>query len=164
MSTDKSPFPIRVLFVCLGNICRSPLAEGIFSKKIKDAGLHHHFLLDSCGTSGHHDGENPDARMIKTAASHGIDISKLVSRKITPADLKTFDYILAMDRSNQRNIEKVGTPTGTLSLMRNFQKNAESPDVPDPWFGAIDGFEEVYQLLDECCNGLLDDLKDTHRL
>ncbi len=141
---------VKVLFVCLGNICRSPMAEGLFLDLIEKENISDKFEVDSAGTSGHHVGERADRRMRMTAESHGVELPSR-SRQIKPNDLYTYDYILAMDRSNLRNIEALqhaGKPaTAKILLMRKFDHEANGLDVPDPYYGGQDGFEDVYQML-----------------
>ncbi|WP_345989534.1 low molecular weight protein-tyrosine-phosphatase [Chryseobacterium sp. Chry.R1] len=141
---------MKILMVCLGNICRSPLAEGIMKEKLPPG-----FVVDSAGTISMHEGEHPDKRAIKTAANHGIDISKQRSRPITKADLENFDKIYCMDIdiygdviSKAKNEEQ----RQKIFLFLEAAGNHENADVPDPYWGNMDDFEDVYQLLDEACN------------
>lgn len=153
---------IKVLFVCLGNICRSPMAEAHFIAHVRNAGLEDRFLIDSAGTSGHHAGEKADSRMRYTAGAHGIDIQSR-SRQLLRSDLMEFDYILAMDRSNQRNIlaldRGVNPMRAKLHLMREFETDPDNLDVPDPYYGGQDGFEEVYAMLKESTANLLKSIR-----
>jgi protein-tyrosine phosphatase len=141
---------IKVLFVCLGNICRSPMAEGIFNKLILDNGLINNVICDSAGTSNYHTGELPDIRMCQTAQKHGISITHL-ARQIKQQDFEEFDYIMAMDESNYLNITKHpawdNRWKNKLILMRSHDEEITDLNVPDPYFGELDGFEEVYELL-----------------
>ncbi len=149
----------KVLFVCLGNICRSPMAEGIFKHKVEERGLTHLFEIDSAGTAAYHVGNLPDERMRETAYSHGILLNSK-ARQAVAEDLEEFDLILAMDKSNHRNLLKLALNGNAekVRLMREFDTKAESMDVPDPYYGGVAGFEEVYQILDRSCNQLLDEL------
>lgn len=141
---------MKILMVCLGNICRSPLAEGIMKTKLP-AG----FLIDSAGTISMHEGEYPDKRAIKTAANHGIDISKQRSRPITKTDFENFDKIYCMDvdifgdviskAKNEEQRQKV-------FLFLEAAGNHENTEVPDPYWGDMNDFEEVFQLLDDACD------------
>lgn len=159
---NGKPDPFRILFVCLGNICRSPMAEGLFRHKVKEAGLQHQILTDSCGTSGHYARENPDPRMQRTARGRGIDISDLVARQLRRTDLDQFDLIIAMDRSNEKGIHQLGKGRATVKRMREWDENGGGPDVPDPWFGDQQGFEECFDLLDRCTTRLLEEVKARH--
>lgn len=158
---------IKVLFVCLGNICRSPLAEAIFNHQIQELNLPHKFKSDSCGTSDYHIGELPDERSIKCANGHGIKISHR-GRQLSHADIRDFDYIIAMDKSNRSNIYKLmdtyNQSHDQIHLMRDFQPNAESDEVPDPYYGGEDGFEKVYEILDESIKELIAKLQKEHQV
>ncbi len=158
---------IRVLFVCLGNICRSPLAEAIFNHKIKENSLAHKFKSDSCGTSDYHIGELPDERTIQCAIQRGITIAHR-GRQINRVDIREYDYILAMDHSNKSNIEKLikryGLSHDQVYLVREFQPNAEELEVPDPYYGDAKCFEYVYQVLDDSINHFLEYLKEEHKV
>ena len=141
---------IKVLMVCLGNICRSPLAEGILQSKLpKDI-----CLVDSAGTGNWHVGEAPDKRSIATAENHGLDISKQRCRQIEPSDFDTFDYIYVMDNSNYTNVlaiapnEEVKSKVKVILNELNPNRNQE---VPDPYWGNLNDFEHVYQILDDVC-------------
>lgn len=156
---------IKVLFVCLGNICRSPLAEGIFNHKIHSRSRR--ISSDSCGTSDWHLGENPDPRSVHIAAVHGIPLIHQ-GRQIKASDFKEFDYILAMDKENLESLKQVqkqvADPRAQLILMRHFDPEAESMDVPDPYFGGEDGFQLIYDILDRSCDTLLESICKDHRL
>lgn len=146
---------MRVLMVCLGNICRSPLAQGILESKCQRAGLD--WLVDSAGTSGWHNGELPDPRSIKTAEENDIDISKQRSRLFTKEDFQRFDLILAMDSSNFQNILKLhetDEEKSKVELILNFVFQDENRAVPDPYYN--DSFDLVYQLLDSACDRLIE--------
>ena len=153
--------PVSVLFVCLGNICRSPLAEGIFAALAGERGVGGQFHVDSAGTGAYHSGEPPDSRSTAVAAAHGIRLTG-VARQVTPRDLERFDYIVAMDGSNLRSLERLRRRArggrAEIVMMRDYEPGARDPDVPDPYYGGPDGFERVYRILDRACNGLLDEL------
>lgn len=138
------------------------MAEGLFLDLIAKENIAAQFDVDSAGTSGHHVGERADARMRTTAQSHGVELPSR-SRKLKANDLYEFDYILAMDRSNLRNIEALqhaGKPaTAQILLMRKFDEEADSPDVPDPYYGGQDGFEDVFQMLQRANSVLLAHIK-----
>ena len=150
---------VHVLFVCLGNICRSPLAEGIFKKLVEDRGLQGQIQSDSAGTSGWHIGEPSDPRTMEVAVKHGISIDHY-GKKTGPSDFQRFDYIVAMDRSNFDNIKRTtgfdSYDPSRLLMMRDFDDVGKGQDVPDPYYGGGDGFEHVYQILDRSCHKLLD--------
>lgn len=140
-----------ILMVCLGNICRSPLAEGILKSKLPSA----HFYIDSAGTSSYHEGEKPDSRSIQTALQHGINISSQRSRQFKAEDFDMFDYIYAMDYSNYDNIIHLARhedDKNKVKLILSELKNTQNLEVPDPYYGGVNGFENVYQLLDNACN------------
>lgn len=157
--------PTGVLFVCLGNICRSPLAEGIFLDLARRRGVSERFDVDSCGTGGWHSGENADPRSIAVAASRGITLHHTARQFDPRRDLRRFECVLAMDRANQRDIraaaETHGLDASHARLMLSYGPDAASVpslDVPDPYYGGPDGFDRVFGLLHGACAGLLDDL------
>jgi protein-tyrosine phosphatase len=158
---------VKVLFVCLGNICRSPLAEGIFNQHVFSRGLQDYMSADSAGTSGWHIGELPDNRSIQIAREHGIHLTHR-GRKLTPDDLKHFDYIIAMDGENLHDIHFLRNSydhgRASVSKMLDFDNKATGGDVPDPYYGGQDGFKKVYNLLDESISNLIDHIVSVHRL
>ena len=142
--------------VCLGNICRSPIAEGIFRDKAQKLGLD--FLVDSAGTAAYHVGESPDNRMISTAASMGIDISSLRARQFSVSDYDEFDKIYAMDQSNYQNMKNLARNSKDLEkldLLLNCKDSFINKSVPDPYYGGEDGFYQVFELLDEAIEHLI---------
>ena len=147
---------MKILMVCLGNICRSPLAEGILKEKVRSKGLNWH--VDSAGTGGWHQGERPDHRSIKTARQHGIDITDQRARKIQHTDLENFDLILTMDEDNYRNVQDMAlagsADPGKVQMIMNFLHPGNNISVPDPYWND-NGFEEVYQMLDQACEHLI---------
>ncbi|MCK6616621.1 MAG: low molecular weight phosphotyrosine protein phosphatase [Cyclobacteriaceae bacterium] len=152
---------INVLFVCLGNICRSPLAEALFKHKLKQLGLEDFIEADSCGTSDYHIGDPPDSRTLANARRNGITIQHR-GRQLSKDDLNRFDYILAMDESNYENILYLGRNLNIIhkvSLMRSFEPDAKAREVPDPYYGGERGFQEVFEILDRSLDGFLDYLK-----
>lgn len=151
-----------ILFVCLGNICRSPAAEGVFLKKIKDHGLQDSFLVDSAGTGGWHVGNKADIRMRNAALRRGILIESL-SRKIEFHDFVDFDYILTMDNSNLANVNSLRKQSGLTSSaiikpILSFAKNTDLLEVPDPYYGGDHGFEIVLDLLQDSIDGLFSEI------
>jgi len=151
--------PIRVLFVCLGNICRSPTAHAIFEKKIIDEGLQHKIIVDSAGTGDWHIGRAPDPRACEAAFQHGYDLTQLRARQVKPEDFNEFDYVLAMDKQNLLDL-KVMTPpqfVGHLGLFLDYSRS-EKKEVPDPYTGGKEGFEEVLDLIEDASNGLFEHL------
>lgn len=154
----------RVLFVCLGNICRSPLAEGIFVKKINERGIAHLFHVDSCGTGDYHIGQLPDPRTRKNSMANGVTLEHRC-RQITEEDLRHFDLILAMDDTNYMNILKLdgaSEHTAKIRMMRSFEVDTDETNVPDPYFGNERDFQEVFEILDRCTEGLLSHLHINH--
>lgn len=152
--------PTRVLFVCLGNICRSPLAENVFRDLAERRGVAERFEVDSAGTSGYHDGDPPDARTSATARARGLHLTGR-SRRLTPGDLARFDYVIAMDAENQAAIERLRAGAGggaKVHRLREWDREADSLDVPDPYYGGTDGFERVHDLVARACAALLEDL------
>lgn len=162
METNHSDSPsTSVLFVCLGNICRSPLAEGIFLHLVSEAGLESRFVIDSAGTGAWHVGERPDARASMVANKHGVELTSR-ARQITDDDLRRFDYVIAMDRENLRNIERMADATGSeaeVHLLREFDLTESGDEVPDPYYGGASGFETVYEMVHRSCQTLLDRLQ-----
>ena len=145
---------MKILMVCLGNICRSPMAQGILETKIRNKNLN--WEVDSAGTSGWHDGEGPDKRAILSGKKKGVDISKQVSRKITPHDLDYFDHILAMDSSNFQDIISMcanETQKSKVNLIMNFKHPGKNMAVPDPYY---DGkFDDVFELLNDAMDDVI---------
>ena len=143
--------PVKILMVCLGNICRSPLAEGILQSKLpRDK-----FEVDSAGTGDWHAGECPDHRSVATAKGRGLDISKQKARQIRVSDFEEFDHIYVMDSSNLKNVTALAPNAeakAKVKMMMDEIFPGEKIDVPDPYFGGPEGFEKVYDMLDEACN------------
>ncbi|MCJ8277381.1 MAG: low molecular weight phosphotyrosine protein phosphatase [Bdellovibrionales bacterium] len=151
----------KLLFVCLGNICRSPTAEGVMKHLVSQNNLDSEIYIDSCGTSGHHSGENADPRMQTHAQKRGYNLES-IARGFNKRDFQEFDYILTMDESNYSNILKED-PSGEFHdkviPMVNFCKKVQTTEVPDPYYGGPDGFEEVLDILEDACENLLDKVK-----
>jgi protein-tyrosine phosphatase len=158
---------IKVLFVCLGNICRSPLALAIFNKKAKEAGVESQFTCDSAGTSDFHIGELPDERTLKCAIKYELPLQHR-GRQVHRTDFRDFHYIIAMDDSNLRNLnnlkERLGFGSKQISLMRDFAAGNLGLSVPDPYYGAEEEFEKIYAILDESIEGFLGKVIQTHHL
>ena len=147
----------RVLFVCLGNICRSPLAEGAFRHHVESSGLADRFEIDSAGTAGYHAGEKPDSRSAAVARKNGIDINGQRARRVIRRDFDDFDEILAMDRSNLRDLERMAGAGAhaRIGLLLEEAPQLEVLEVPDPYYGGRDGFDHVWQLVDTATAALL---------
>jgi protein-tyrosine phosphatase len=155
---------IKVLFVCMGNICRSPTAEGVFSQKLKEAGLQDIIEVDSAGTHAYHIGEAPDPRARKSALRRGVDLDHLRARRAVAEDFERFDYVLAMDRDNLDALAAI-CPYGSeykLQLFLSYAPNLETDEVPDPYYGGAMGFERVLDMVEEAANGLLQDIQLRH--
>ncbi len=154
----------KILFVCLGNICRSPAAEGIFNKKIQERDLEKLFVVDSAGTGSWHVGNLPDKRMRSTALSRGIELTSR-SRQIEENDLYEFDQILVMDKDNLDAVKSLtkdqNNPVNSkIKLILSYSKNFQLDEVPDPYYGGQNGFDKVIDLLDDAMDGLIDSLTD----
>jgi protein-tyrosine phosphatase len=151
---------MKVLFVCLGNICRSPTAEGVFRQKVREAGLEAHIEIDSAGTGDWHVGKAPDARTRAAALRRGYDLSSLRARQVSAADFSRYDLILAMDAANLRDLKRLRGSSGAAELdlfLRRYE--LEIDEVPDPYYGGEDGFEQVLDLVERACDGLLIEVK-----
>jgi len=146
--------PVRVLMVCLGNICRSPLAEGILSSKTNSSEI----FVDSSGTAGYHVGNPPDPRSVEVAASHGIDISRQRCRRLSQDDFDEFDYIFAMDRENLIYLQELARSAEDLAKVSLLLESAEmaEEEVPDPYYGGDDGFLHVFRMIDRATDRLLE--------
>ncbi len=152
---------IKILFVCLGNICRSPAAEGIMKRKIEEAGLQDQFLIDSAGILNYHEGELPDSRMRMHAKQRGYDLTSC-SRPVKTADFYNFDYIIGMDDSNIIALERKAPDLESknkIHRMVSFSGKYAHDHVPDPYYGGASGFETVLDLLEDACDGLIEKLK-----
>jgi len=154
----------KILFVCLGNICRSPAAEGIFKQKIKDRDLENLFVVDSAGTGGWHVGNLADRRMREAALSRGIELTSR-SRKIDDNDLYEFDHILVMDKDNLNAVKSLIKDNtypinSKIKLILSYSKKSQLDEVPDPYYGGQNGFESVLDLLDDAIDELIDSLID----
>ncbi|WP_299103143.1 low molecular weight protein-tyrosine-phosphatase [uncultured Winogradskyella sp.] len=149
----------RILMVCLGNICRLPLAHGIMQSKLPED----HFYVDSAGTAAYHVGNKPDERSIAVAKKHGLDISTQTARQFTVADFDTFDYIYAMDSSNYEDIIRLARNNNDIEKVMLFLEantSIQNKNMPDPYYGEKDGFEYVYNLVHETCDILIKTIND----
>jgi protein-tyrosine phosphatase len=150
-----------VLFVCHGNICRSPLAECVFRHLVRRRGVESHFEIDSAGTSGYHAGDPPDARSVATARARGIVVDGR-SRQLVSADLQRFDYIIVMDEENLAGVKQLSMRTPKIRArvhrLREWDLQGVGLDVPDPYYGGARGFEEVQDIVERSCERLLDEL------
>ncbi len=151
----------RILFVCMGNICRSPSAEGVMRKLVNDAGLQHVIDIDSAGTHEYHVGAPPDARSQAAAKARGYDLAALRARQVCAADFIEFDLLLAADKSNLAILQAQCPPSlrGKLRLIMQYAQNAPVTEVPDPYYQGAKGFELVLDYLEAACSGLLRELK-----
>lgn len=164
MSTNQ---PIGVLFVCLGNICRSPSAQGIFQKQVNEAGLADHFVVDSCGTAPFNIGKRPDKRALQASERYGYDISEQIARQINQNDFANFDYIISMDRKNMMSLTawKPADFTGTIELfMRYHPNNAGNTQIPDPYHESIEHFYPIIEMIEQASAGLLAYIRQHHNL
>ncbi len=152
---------IKVLFVCMGNICRSPTAQGVFESVVEEAGLGGRIRIDSAGTHAYHVGEQPDRRAMQAAAGRGIDLSGQRARRVQKSDFERFDYVLAMDSSNLDDLLSM-CPRPYRDRVSLFLEFADKPvrlDVPDPYYGGGKGFEEVLDLVEAGSRGLLESIR-----
>lgn len=151
---------MRVLFVCMGNICRSPTAEGVFRHRLLQAGLHERVTVDSAGTGDWHVGKTPDSRTRQAALSRGYDLSAQRARQVEAADFQRFDLILAMDQSNLRNLKAL-RPAGARADLDLYLRRYELAldEVPDPYYGGEEGFEQVLDLIEQASDALLNEIK-----
>ena len=153
---------VRILFVCMGNICRSPLAQGVFETVLRRDGLESEVSVDSAGTGHWHVGSPPDDRALSAASLRGVDISSQRARRITPGDCENFDYILTMDEYNYRTVADLCRGSAVVRPFLDFATNSPEREVPDPYSGGPDEFERVLDLVEEASEGLLDDIRERH--
>ncbi|MDX1672655.1 MAG: low molecular weight protein-tyrosine-phosphatase [Balneolaceae bacterium] len=158
--------PLKICFVCLGNICRSPTAQGIFQHLVNEKGLQPYFEIDSAGTASYHTGEPANARSQEVANRHGVTLQS-TARQFEQFDLEYYDLILAMDRENLRNIEQMDSGnrfSDKVAMLRDFDPDVEGPaEVPDPYHGGMQGFERVFDIVQRSCENLLDKLQNNIR-
>ena len=152
----------NILFVCMGNICRSATAEGFFARALQGSRFKDVISIDSAGTHSYHVGYEPDSRAIKMAANFGVEIGHLRARKVKPADFHDFDLIIAMDRSNLANLRAIqpSGSTASLKMMMEYHPQGQPEEVPDPYYGELDGFNYMCELLDAATAGLLKDVEE----
>ncbi len=150
-----------VLFVCTGNICRSPTAHAVFLRRVREAGLEARVRVDSAGTHDYHAGESPDERAQEHARRRGYDLSGLRARKVTRGDFERFDLILALDRGHLRVLERLAGPDerAKLHLLMDFARGTDGPDVPDPYYGGDDGFNRVLDMIEDAAGGLIEEVR-----
>ncbi len=157
---------VKVLFVCMGNICRSPTAHGIFQHLVDQAGLSDHIIVESAGTIGYHAGENPDPRARAMSQSRGVDISKQIARQVRRDDYAQQTYILAMDYSNLQNLN-ADCPEpyqDKIELLLSYHPDDQLQEVPDPYYGGDRGFENVYNMIEVANKRLLQSIRNEHEL
>jgi protein-tyrosine phosphatase len=153
---------VSLLFVCLGNICRSPTAEAVFRKKVVDAKLNDRFFIDSAGTAGYHIGAAPDARAIDKGSQRGYDLTSITARKVSVDDYLDFDYIIAMDNQNLAYLNAHNTDSDSVRIQLMRQSSGVTTgglDVPDPYYGGEQGFDEVLDILEISAQNLLNDIQ-----
>ncbi|MDX8387263.1 MAG: low molecular weight protein-tyrosine-phosphatase [Ghiorsea sp.] len=160
MNQTQPQQPLRVLFVCLGNICRSPLAEVVIKGAAKDKNMEHLFHFESAGTGDWHVGNGADVRSAATAVQHSLSLEAHKAQRITRGNAPDWDVFVAMDNDNRNNLIAMGISEKKVVMMRGFEvENGEVPDVPDPYYGGATGFEDAYQMLMQNADGLLDYLQ-----
>ncbi|UQB42975.1 low molecular weight phosphotyrosine protein phosphatase [Thiomicrospira microaerophila] len=157
---------ISVLFVCMGNICRSPTAHAVFRKLVESEGFQQQISIDSAGTHAYHVGNPPDERSMKTAAKRGIKMHDLRARKVDFSDLIEFDYILAMDGDNLAILEQMAPADlkPKIKLFMSFAEASPHTYVPDPYYGGAEGFDQVFDMVEQASKGLLDHIKQKYKL
>ena len=157
---------VKVLFVCMGNICRSPTAQGVFETLVHRENLAQHIKIDSAGTHAYHVGEPPDTRATEAAKRRGVDLSTQRARKVKPEDFLEFDYVLAMDSNNYEDLRAICHPDyeDRLRLFLDFAPHMGVEDVPDPYYGGLQGFERVLDLIEAAAEGLLAEMRARHSI
>jgi protein-tyrosine phosphatase len=153
---------VRVLFVCWGNICRSPLAQGVFEDVLRREELDDEVFVDSAGTGPWHVGSPPDDRAQRSASARGLDLSAQRARRILADDCEEFDYVLTMDEQTYRTVASLCRGSAVVRPFLDFAPHSPEREVPDPYYGGPDGFEHVLDLVEEASEGLLDDIRDRH--
>ena len=155
---------VRVLFICMGNICRSPTAQGVFARLLKQEGLERLIKVDSAGTHAYHIGEPPDVRAQQSAGKRGVDISGQRARRVEKDDFERFDYLLVMDRDNYSRLETLCEEPNRskLRLFMEFAPHLHEEEVPDPYYGGANGFERVLDMIEAASQGLLEDIRQRY--
>jgi protein-tyrosine phosphatase len=155
---------IKVLFVCMGNICRSPTAEAVFRHYVENAGLAEQISIDSAGTHDYHIGDPPDSRAQRTAQQRGYDMSKLRGRQVDEGDFRRFDYVLAMDKANLAILQRLTPPDSDTQarLFLEYSHHYAEREVPDPYYGGADGFERVLDMVEDAAQGLLEEIRQNY--
>ncbi len=157
---------VKVLFVCMGNICRSPMGQGVFEKLVDEAGLSERIQVDSAGTHTYHVGEPPDPRALTAAQRRGYSLHTQRARRVTEDDIEQFDYVVAMDYDNLSHLRQICPPGAEqkLVLFMEYAEDLTVREVPDPYYGARSGFERVLDLVEEAARGLLEEIRSQHDL
>ena len=153
---------VRILFVCMGNICRSPLAQGVFEEVLRREELDGEVFVDSAGTGRWHVGEPPDERALSAASLRGLDISSQRARKVRPGDCENFDYILTMDEDNYHMVSSLCRGRAVVRPFLDFATGSPESEVPDPYYGGPEEFERTLDLVEEASEGLLEDIRERH--
>ena len=163
MLVVKEKHVVRILFVCMGNICRSPTAEGVFRRVLDEVEFDDNIHIDSAGTHAYHVGRPPDSRTLQAASRRGVDLSQLRARKVEREDFANFDYVLAMDNENLSDLQCMCPPEHAhkLRLFMEFAPDYGSSEVPDPYYGAARGFEQVLDMVESASQGLIKHLMTT---
>ncbi|MDG6774641.1 low molecular weight phosphotyrosine protein phosphatase [Thiomicrorhabdus sp. ZW0627] len=155
---------IKVLFVCMGNICRSPTAHAVFRKLVRDNGLEKMIEIDSAGTHAYHVGNPPDSRSMQVARGRGIEMKDLRARQVDFGDFIQYDYVLAMDHANYGNLKDLALPEhfDKISMFLDFAENFSEVEVPDPYYGGPQGFDLVFDMVTDASEGLLRHIREEH--
>ncbi len=155
---------VSVVFVCMGNICRSPTAEAVFRHYVENAGLSGRILIDSAGTHDYHVGEPPDSRAQRAAQQRGYGMGGLRGRQVDEGDFRRFDYVLAMDRSNLASLQRLAPPASEarVQLFLEYARHHAGREVPDPYYGGAEGFERVLDMAEDASEGLLQQIRQRH--
>jgi protein-tyrosine phosphatase len=156
---------VKVLFVCMGNICRSPTAHGVFRALVEKEGMSHVVEIDSAGTHAYHVGNSPDKRAQATAQRRGVDLSDLLARRVEPEDFEVFDYVLAMDQDNYMSLSEIcpDQHVDKIYMFMDFASHMRTREVPDPYYGGPAGFDRVFDLVEAASEGLLAEIRRRHQ-